>query len=62
MVTHNYITSPTYGISEERNMSNHNNLNWTDFILSLSMEMAFTRNGENPIREQMVAEAIGLVD
>tara|TARA_R100001530_G_scaffold127163_1_gene96314 strand:- start:1181 stop:1315 length:135 start_codon:yes stop_codon:yes gene_type:complete len=41
-------------------MSNHNNLNWTDFILSLSMEMAFTRNGENPIREQMVADAIGL--
>ena len=22
-------------------MSNHNNLNWTDFILCLSMELAF---------------------
>ena len=40
-------------------MSNHNNLNWTDFILSLSMEVAW---GNDPIREQMVAEAIGLVD
>ena len=58
MVTHNYITSPTYGISEERNMSNHNNLNWTDFLLCIGMELAFTKNGENPINEQMIAEKI----
>ena len=40
-------------------MSNHNMTNWTDYILSLGMEVAF---GNCPIREQMVAEAIGLVD
>ena len=38
-------------------MSEHNHLNWTDFILSLSMEVAF---GTDPIREQMVADAIGV--
>ena len=40
-------------------MSNHNNLNWTDFILSLAMEVYF---GNCPIREQQVADAIGLSD
>ena len=40
-------------------MSNHNMTNWTDYILSLGMEVAF---GTCPMREQMVAEAIGLVD
>lgn len=40
-------------------MSNHNHLNWTDFILSLSMEAAW---GTCPIREAMVAQAIGLSD
>ncbi len=38
-------------------MSEHNHLNWTDFILSLSMEVTF---GTDPIREQMVADAIGV--
>tara|TARA_Y100000034_G_C6565157_1_gene244717 strand:- start:255 stop:383 length:129 start_codon:yes stop_codon:yes gene_type:complete len=38
-------------------MSEHNHLNWTDFILSLGMEVAF---GTCPIREQMVADAIGV--
>ena len=40
-------------------MSNHKNLNWTDFILSLAMEVYF---GNCPIREQQVADAIGLSD
>ena len=40
-------------------MSNHNNLNWTDFILSLAMEVY---SGNCPIREQQVADAIGLSD
>mgnify|MGYP003152405873 CR=1 FL=1 len=26
---------------KEKNMSEHNNLNWTDFILCLSMELVF---------------------
>jgi len=40
-------------------MSNHNPTNWTDYILSLAMEVAF---GTCPIREAMVAKAIGLSD
>ena len=39
-------------------MSEHNNLNWTDFLLCIGMELAFTKNGENPIREQLIAEKI----
>ncbi len=39
-------------------MSNHNNLNWTDFLLCIGMEIAFTKNGENPINEQLIAEKL----
>ena len=39
-------------------MSEHNQLNWTDFLLCIGMELAFTKNGENPIREQLIAEKI----
>ena len=39
-------------------MSEHNQLNWTDFLLCLGMELAFTKNGERPIQEQMIAEKI----
>jgi len=39
-------------------MSEHNNLNWTDFLLCIGMELAFTKNGERPEREQMIAEKI----
>jgi len=39
-------------------MSEHNNLNWTDFLLCIGMEIAFTENGENPINEQLIAERI----
>ena len=37
-------------------MSNHNQLNWTDFLLSIGMELAFHKNGERPEQEQMIAE------
>ena len=43
--------------SKTKNMSEHNMNNWTDYILSLGMEVAF---GNCPIREQKVADAIGL--
>tara|TARA_R110002020_G_scaffold211137_1_gene417367 strand:- start:462 stop:626 length:165 start_codon:yes stop_codon:yes gene_type:complete len=43
---------------KEKNMSEHNNLNWTDFLLCIGMELAFTKNGEHPIREQQIAEKI----
>ena len=39
-------------------MSEHNNLNWTDFLLCIGMELAFTKNGEYPIREQLIAEKL----
>ena len=39
-------------------MSEHNQLNWTDFLLCIGMELAFTKNGERPEREQMIAEKI----
>ena len=39
-------------------MSAHNNLNWTDFLLCIGMELAFHKNGERPIQEQMIAEKI----
>ena len=38
-------------------MSEHNHLNWSDFILSLGMEMAW---GTDPIRMQIVFDQIGL--
>ena len=37
-------------------MSEHNQLNWTDFLLCIGMELAFYKNGERPIQEQMMAE------
>ena len=37
-------------------MSAHNNLNWSDFLLCSGMELAFHKNGERPIQEQMIAE------
>ena len=39
-------------------MSAHNNLNWTDFLLCIGMELAFHKNGERPIQEQMIAEKL----
>ena len=39
-------------------MSEHNHLNWTDFLLSIGMELAFTKNGQFPIREQQITEKI----
>ena len=39
-------------------MSNHNNLNWSDFLLCIGMELAFHKNGERPIQEQMIAEKL----
>ena len=37
-------------------MSAHNNLNWSDFLLCIGMELAFHKNGERPEQEQMIAE------
>ena len=42
----------------EENMSEHNNLNWTDFLLCIGMELAYFKNGERPIQEQMIAEKL----
>ena len=39
-------------------MSNHNQLNWTAFLLCIGMELAFHKNGERPIKEQMIAEKL----
>ena len=39
-------------------MSNHNQLNWSDFLLCIGMELAFHKNGERPIQEQMIAEKL----
>ena len=39
-------------------MSEHNELNWSDFLLCIGMELAFTKNGERPEREQIIAEKI----
>ena len=39
-------------------MSEHNQLNWTDFLLCIGMELAFFKNGERPIQEQIIAEKI----
>ena len=39
-------------------MSAHNNLNWSDFLLCIGMELAYFKNGERPIQEQMLAEKL----
>ena len=39
-------------------MSQHNQLNWSDFLLCIGMELAFHKNGERPMQEQMIAEKI----
>ena len=39
-------------------MSHHNHLVWDDFLLCICMELAFTKNGENPVNEQKIAEKI----
>jgi hypothetical protein len=39
-------------------MSAHNNNNWTDYLLCLASELAYFKNGERPIQEQMVVEKI----
>ena len=39
-------------------MSNHNQLNWTDFLLCIGMELAYFKRGERPIQEQLIAEKI----
>ena len=42
-------------------MSEHNNLNWTDFLLCIASELAYTQLGmmeEDPIKTQIIAEKI----
>ncbi len=39
-------------------MSEHNVYNWTDFLLCIGMELAYYKNGERPIQEQMIAEKL----
>jgi len=39
-------------------MSEHNQLNWTDFLLCIASELAYYKRGEHPIEEQMIAEKI----
>ena len=42
-------------------MSEHNQLNWTDFLLCISFELAFVDMGlmeEDPIKTQMIVEKI----
>ena len=39
-------------------MSAHNNLNWSDLLLCIGMELAFHKNGERPIQELMIAEKL----
>ena len=41
-----------------RFMSQHNHLNWTDFLLCIASELAYYERGERPIEEQMIAEKI----
>ena len=55
---------PTQSGSNSKNnngglrMSEHNQLNWTDFLLCIGMELAYFKNGERPIQEQMIAEKL----
>ena len=39
-------------------MSADNNLNWDDFLLCIGMELAYYKNGERPIQEQIIMEKI----
>tara|TARA_R110002020_G_scaffold193626_1_gene394144 strand:- start:169 stop:318 length:150 start_codon:yes stop_codon:yes gene_type:complete len=42
-------------------MSQHNQLNWCDFLLCIASELAYTNLGlmkEDPIKTQMIAEKI----
>ena len=39
-------------------MSHHNQLKWDDFLLCIGMELAYFKNGERPIQEQMIIEKI----
>ena len=39
-------------------MSEHNQLNWTDFLLCIGMELAYFKNGERPIQAQLIAEKL----
>ena len=39
-------------------MSEHNQLNWSDFLLCIGMELAYYKNVERPIQEQMIAEKL----
>ena len=39
-------------------MSQHNQYNWSAFLLCIGMELAFHKNGERPIQEQMIAEKL----
>jgi hypothetical protein len=44
-----------------RFMSAHNQLNWTDFLLCMASELAYTQLGlmeEDPIKTQMIVEKI----
>ena len=50
-------TQYVYQVVEVGPMSNHNPTNWFNYVLSLGMEVAF---GTDPIREQIVADVIGL--
>ena len=39
-------------------MSEHNQLNWSDFLLCIGIELSFHKNCERPIKEQMIAEKL----
>jgi len=42
-------------------MSEHNHLNWTDFLLCIASELAYTNMGmieENPQKTQMIIEKV----
>ena len=42
-------------------MSAHNTLNWSDFLLCIASELAYTQMGlmeEDPIKTQIIAEKI----
>lgn len=44
-----------------KDMSSHNHTNWTDYLLSIASELAYTQMGlmeEDPIRTQMIVEKI----
>ena len=48
-------------IEEKQKMSEHNQLNWTDFLLCIASELAYTQLGmmeERPERTQMIVEKI----